>query len=938
MRHVLVFCLLFVLSGVLPASAIDGLLGYWRFEEGSGATAVDSSDQGNDGEIILPDAAWVTDPDRGTVYQSGNGSYVDFGGILPVFDLEQDFTWSFWVNPNETDNNNIVFGNRWAPDGADFAPREFIKFTPRVFEWHVNGAGQNIPGTNTMFVVGEWTHNLVVKDGTTLTYYRNGEEIASSQISSAPVNPQPLYLGGQNNSENFSGLFDEVAIFDRALSPNEVLEVYLLGDANSSLIGADDDPNILTLSVTNLGQVAAVPTEHQGEFFVRNTGASEDLTLTSIAVTGDDADHFEITTELPVTIPAGEQQVIAYLFRSNEQSGGFAARFDISSNDASNPVHSIVVRAAILNQQGPQAHYRLNEDPGAEVMRDASGFERDGAFVEGPGTLTLGAEGLADERAMAVAGNAQARVDAEAFEAFESFTIALWIAGDTENEALQTLVGRGFDSPTFAILVSSGNLLWLQGSEAEPLLASEGGLLQSEQVYHVAVLADTNTPRLAFFVDGIEVAASTTFERLADDSTMPLFFGAFNHALGFEGRIDDVQIYGRALTDEEVQSLFNNPGSTLSDATAIDSDGDGLSDIEETELGTDPLRADTDRDGLSDGEEVATHGTSPTNADTDGDGDNDGYEVAEGSDPTDPSSRPEPLSTAELLGYWPFEEGAGAVATDASGNGHDGAIMNGGAAWVTDPERGTVYRSGGGSYIDFGQILPVIDLDQDFTWSFWVNAGETANTDIVLGNRYMADGNDFDPREFIKFTPTVFEWHFNGLPENTPADNTALSVGEWEHNLVVKEGSSLTYYRDGEVIAESMITGAPANAQPFYLGGQTDAAGAVVENFDGLFDEVSIFARALSAEEVIKVYNLGRFGQSLPAAAPPAERAPEISTIARTAEGIVLQLPAGTTYDIEYSTDLRSWIPLASDVTDDFADADAGRLTNPDGFYRGVVR
>ena len=209
----------------------SGMLGYWRFDEGAGEAAADSSGNGNDGAIAMADGAWVTDADRGSVYKSGGGSYVDFGTFLPVLDVNTDFTWSFWVNPEETDNNNIVFGNRWGPDGTDFAPREFVKLTPRAFEWHFNAGGENVPGDNTLFEVGVWAHILVVKSGTTLTYYRNGVEVASSEITGGPVNPQPLYLGGQANSagvaaENFAGLFDEVAVFDRALSADEVADVH----------------------------------------------------------------------------------------------------------------------------------------------------------------------------------------------------------------------------------------------------------------------------------------------------------------------------------------------------------------------------------------------------------------------------------------------------------------------------------------------------------------------------------------------------------------------------------------------------------------------------------------------------------------------------------------------------------------------------------------
>jgi hypothetical protein len=58
-----------------------------------------------------------------------------------------------------------------------------------------------------------------------------------------------------------------------------------------------------------------------------------------------------------------------------------------------------------------------------------------------------------------------------------------------------------------------------------------------------------------------------------------------------------------------------------------DIDGDGLSDVDEAAIGSDPLNRDYDADGLLDGEEVYIYGTDPLNNDTDGDGLLDGEEV-----------------------------------------------------------------------------------------------------------------------------------------------------------------------------------------------------------------------------------------------------------------------------------------------------------------------
>lgn len=78
------------------------------------------------------------------------------------------------------------------------------------------------------------------------------------------------------------------------------------------------------------------------------------------------------------------------------------------------------------------------------------------------------------------------------------------------------------------------------------------------------------------------------------------------------------------------------PTPTPVTETALDRDRDGLSDEEESVLGTSSTSSDTDADGLFDKEEVETYETDPVDPDTDNDGYQDGAEVKGGYNPKGP--------------------------------------------------------------------------------------------------------------------------------------------------------------------------------------------------------------------------------------------------------------------------------------------------------------
>lgn len=159
-------------SGQVWSGSIgEGPSGYWPLDKGNGIRAHNLAGE-PDGRL-RNGPKWVTDPIRGTVIEfDGINDYVSTGVNIPQINLENDFTWAFWAYSNNPGNVNVIVGNRTGPTGADFSPREFIKFTNAAFEFHRASSGEDIDYVD--FPINAWAHHAITKKGAQLTYYRDG--------------------------------------------------------------------------------------------------------------------------------------------------------------------------------------------------------------------------------------------------------------------------------------------------------------------------------------------------------------------------------------------------------------------------------------------------------------------------------------------------------------------------------------------------------------------------------------------------------------------------------------------------------------------------------------------------------------------------------------------------------------------------------------------
>ncbi|HAV61308.1 MAG TPA: hypothetical protein DCY13_02970, partial [Verrucomicrobiales bacterium] len=167
---------------------------------------------------------------------------------------------------------------------------------------------------------------------------------------------------------------------------------------------------------------------------------------------------------------------------------------------------------------------------------------------------------------------------------------------------------------------------------------------------------------------------------------------------------------GDGLSDDDEAELGTDPN-------VADTDGDGLADGEEMVSGGNPLRADTDGDGLLDGVEFAL-GTALNRPDTDGDGAWDSAEVFFGTDPKSAASNPLEVPSGVLLAAATHPETAGGahlaafsgggqfglLGRPADGFGYGLAADKNGDLFIADGARLTIYDPLGQVAVNIGEF------------------------------------------------------------------------------------------------------------------------------------------------------------------------------------------------------------------------------------------
>ena len=246
--------LLIALSLSVNAWALNddkALMMYLPFDEGAGEKAKDAS--GNNIEAVLHGATWSKDGKLGgCVHLPDNGKYVEVDAA-PELDITDELTIQAWFFPEQDQGDSNLMGRRTAGNTGGYCLQWSSRFTgaPQIETWINIGGWQGSRNKQTIKpALKEWHHVASTYDGDMIRQYIDGKLDVAYKPPAGKINSVEVVFRigkGQTGLEGMVGYVDEVAIYSRALSEDEINQ-----DMNNGVFFAVDPGGKLATTWANL--------------------------------------------------------------------------------------------------------------------------------------------------------------------------------------------------------------------------------------------------------------------------------------------------------------------------------------------------------------------------------------------------------------------------------------------------------------------------------------------------------------------------------------------------------------------------------------------------------------------------------------------------------------------------------------------------------------
>lgn len=228
----LFLCLVFMVQTSI-AVTMDDAIGIWLFDEGKGDTTADASGNSNEGKL-MEGPSWVDGKFGGGLSFDAEGPFVRLE--VPSVQLSS-WTAMIWINPNN-------------PRAGHY--QGLIQAWPNEGELQIdsNGAVGVHPVYGGNLEAQEWSHVTALVDNNNVQVFINGEEVTNGAVGAVTfgkIGIGDLYEVPAGFNYKFSGIVEEVAIFSKAISEDDIQNI--MNDGLGKTLGI--------AAVNNSGKITA---------------------------------------------------------------------------------------------------------------------------------------------------------------------------------------------------------------------------------------------------------------------------------------------------------------------------------------------------------------------------------------------------------------------------------------------------------------------------------------------------------------------------------------------------------------------------------------------------------------------------------------------------------------------------------------------------------
>lgn len=195
-----------------------------------------------------------------------------------------------------------------------------------------------------------------------------------------------------------------------------------------------------------------------------------------------------------------------------------------------------------------------------------------------------------------------------------------------------------------------------------------------------------------------------------------------------------------------------------------------------------------------------------------------------------------------MIGHWKLDEGSGTTAADSASGGSNGTLT-GGPVWASGTDGNAIDFDGTNDYVDIPLTSALNLQGNTVTLSAWINA------DVTTGMRRIVSMPTSETAGSEKYTLLINANQLQFWTNDTSLSTAFTTTGSWVHVAGVYDGATMALYVNGTLMNSVAMTGnlrATTNGT-LQIGRYGPTFG---QYFDGRIDDVRVYERALSAEEI----------------------------------------------------------------------------------------